>query len=67
MELPEVWRLIAEADSSQGLTRWVEIAGSQITVKEARRMHQDGQILMAQQRLPSGRMGLLVKVAKDRR
>ena len=67
VELPEVWRLIAEADSSHGLMRWIEIAGSQITVNEARKLHQEGVILMAQQRLPSGKMGLMVKIAKDRR
>ena len=66
MDLPETWRLIAEADSSRGLMRWVEVAGAQMTVAEARAMHNDGHILMAQRRLPSGRMGLLVKIAKVR-
>ena len=67
MELPEVWRLIAEADSSHGLMRWYEVAGAQITVSEARKLHEEGLILMAQQRLPSGKMGLMIKLAKKRR
>lgn len=67
MELPEVWRLIAEADGSRGLMTWNQVAGSQITISEARKLHEAGMLLMAQQRLPSGKMGLLVKMAKDRR
>lgn len=67
MELPEVWRLIAEADSARGLMRWNEIAGAQITLAEARRLHEEGLILMAQQRQPSGKMGLMIKLAKKRR
>ena len=67
MELPEVWRLIAEADSGHGLMRWYEVAGAQITVLEARELHKEGLILMAQQRLPSGKMGLMIKLAKKRR
>ena len=65
--LPETWRLIAEADSSRGLMRWCEVAGHQITVSEARKLHEEGLILMAQQRLPSGKMGLMIKLAKKRR
>ena len=67
VELPEVWRLIAEADSGHGLMRWNEIAGAQITLAEARKLHEEGLILMAQQRLPSGKMGLMIKLAKKRR
>jgi hypothetical protein len=67
VELPEVWRLIAEADSDHGLMRWYTIAGAQITVSEARKLHEEGLILMAQQRQPSGRMGLLIKLAKKTR
>ena len=67
VELPETWRLIAEADSSRGLMRWYEVAGHQITVSEARKLHEEGLILMAQQRLPSGKMGLMIKLAKKRR
>lgn len=65
--VPEVWTLIAEADG-QGFGRinWVEVAGAQITVSQARALHEEGQILMAQQRLSSGKMGLLVKMAKYR-
>lgn len=67
MVLPETWTLIAETDA-RGFSRinWVEVAGAQMTVLEARRLHEEGQILMAQQRLSSGKMGLLVKLAKYR-
>lgn len=67
MVVPETWTLIAEADGRGfGRISWVEVAGAQITVLEARRLHEEGQILMAQQRLSSGKMGLLVKLAKYR-
>jgi hypothetical protein len=36
-----------------------------MTVQDARAMHRDGVILMAQKRLPSGLMGLVVKVRKN--
>lgn len=65
--VPEVWTLVAEADGRGfGGAVWVEVDGALLTVAQARKLHEEGQILMAQQRLSSGKMGLLVKVAKYR-
>lgn len=69
MDLPVTWRLIAESEvyivGEGGRSRWVSIEGAGMTVSEARKLHEAGLLLMAQQRLASGKMGLVVKVAKN--
>lgn len=65
MRLPESWEVIAESQytgvNDTGLSRWVSLPDAAMTPADARGLHADGKILMAQKRLESGRMGLLVK------
>ena len=58
MDLPGVWTLIAVCDDDG---RWVSVADALLLVQEARYLCERGDILMAQKRLESNRMGLLVK------
>jgi hypothetical protein len=65
MELPETWTLIAESQYTglhgAGYSRWSAVPGAILTPAEARKMYDQGYILMSQKRLPSGVMGLLIK------
>jgi len=65
MKLPETWTLIAESQYNGthgvGFSKWVSVDDAILGVKEARKMHDDGCLLMAQKRLASGRMGLVIK------
>jgi len=65
MKIPESWEVIAESHYTgvhdTGLSRWVSLPDAAMTVTDARGLYADGVISMAQKRLPSGRMGLLVK------
>jgi hypothetical protein len=65
MKLPDTWTVIAESQytgvQGSGFSRWVSLPESPWTVPEARGMYMDGKLLMAQKRLPSGLMGLVVK------
>lgn len=58
MELPETWTLIAQRGVDP---KWYEVPGAPVSIRDARQMHQDGLLMMSQQRLPFGNMGLLVK------
>lgn len=66
MELPETWTLIAESQYTgvygTGYARWTSVPGAIMTPGEARKMCDDGHILMSQKRLSYGPMGLLIKV-----
>lgn len=68
MAFPETWSLIAEAEykvaGEMGRSRWVEVSDGVLGLEEARQLHEAGHILMAQKRLESGKMGLVVKAAK---
>lgn len=68
MVFPETWSLIAEAEykvaGEMGRSRWVEVSDAVMTLDEARELHGAGRILMAQKRLESGKMGLVIKAAK---
>jgi hypothetical protein len=63
------WTLIAEAEyrvaGEMARSRWVSVPDAAISVDEAQMLHREGHILMAQKRLPSGAMGLVVKLAKN--
>jgi hypothetical protein len=65
MELPKTWTLIAESQYTgvhgTGYSRWASVPGAIMTPGEARKMHDDGHILMAQKRLLDGIMGLMIK------
>jgi len=62
LELPVTWTLIAESGPrSFGSSQWTDLPGACVSSKEAIQMREDGLILMAQQRLSSGNMGLLIK------
>ena len=58
VDIPETWTLIA---TSSGIGYWEPSPGSIMSDYEARKMHAAGKILMAQKRLPDGKMGLLIK------
>lgn len=68
MDFPEKWSLIAEAEyrvaGEMARSRWVEVPDAFVSVDEARMLHDEGHILMAQKRLESGKMGLVIKAAK---
>ena len=60
------WTLIAESGPRGfGQSQWIAVPGACMSSKEAIQMNQDGLILMAQQRLASGNMGLLIKASRE--
>jgi hypothetical protein len=60
MDIPESWTLIA---TSNGRGYWEQVDGSLMSDFDARKLHAKGKILMAQKRLPDGKMGLVIKKA----
>jgi len=60
MDIPENWTLIS---TSTGRGDWVQVVGSIMSDFEARKLCGKGQLLMAQRRLPDGKMGLVIKKA----
>lgn len=65
MRLPETWTLIAESwyvGSAEGArSKWIAVKGALMEPEMARHLHDQRLLLMAQKRLPSGRMGLVIK------
>lgn len=69
MVLPTDWTVIAESQyvglNETGRSKWVSVPDAVVTPSEAQEMHSDGLIFMAQKRLESGKMGLLIKAKKN--
>lgn len=69
MNLPDTWTVIAESQyvgmNEHSRSKWASLPDAIITVEEAREMHDEGLIVMAQKRLESGKMGLLIKAKKN--
>lgn len=68
MELPVTWTLIAESGPRGfGRSQWIDVPGACLSSGEAIRMNHEGVLLMAQQRLSSGNMGLLIKAPQGKK